>query len=99
LENCFLQNEQKEKVCQICGEVAANFVKTSTGYGDGGATDDDLRLMRRTAPAHVAVKASGGIRNPAPPLACPGLGGTRGGATASKAILDECRARLRSEAG
>ena len=45
-ENCFLNDAQKEQLCRICGEVGADFVKTSTGYGDGGATDDDLRLMR-----------------------------------------------------
>jgi deoxyribose-phosphate aldolase len=99
LENCFLLNEQKEKVCQICGERGADFVKTSTGYGDGGATDDDLRLMRRAAPPQVQLKAAGGIRTLDRLLAVRALGVTRVGATASKAILDECRARLRSEAG
>jgi deoxyribose-phosphate aldolase len=99
LENCFLPNEQKEKVCQICGERGADFVKTSTGYGDGGATDDDLRLMRRAAPPQVQLKAAGGIRTLDRLLAVRALGVTRVGATASKAILDECRARLRSEAG
>ena len=62
-ENCFLQNEHKEELCRICGEVNADFVKTSTGYGATGATDEDLRLMRRCAPAHVRVKAAGGVRN------------------------------------
>jgi deoxyribose-phosphate aldolase len=99
LENCFLPNEHKEKVCQICGEVVADFVKTSTGYGDGGATDDDLRLMRRAAPPHVQVKAAGGIRTLDRLLAVRALGVTRVGATASKAILDECRASLRSKTG
>ncbi len=49
-ENCFLTDEHKEKLCRICGEVRADFVKTSTGYGDTGATDADLKLMRRFAP-------------------------------------------------
>src|SRR5271166_5303529 len=44
-ENCFLHNEHKEQLCRICGEVNADFVKTSTGYGSTGATDEDLKLM------------------------------------------------------
>ena len=62
-ENCFLQDEHKEQLCRICGEVRADFVKTSTGYGDSGATDDDLKLMRRCSPPHVQVKAAGGVRD------------------------------------
>src|SRR5207247_3969868 len=61
-ENCFLQDEHKEKLCNICGEARADFVKTSTGYGSTGATDDDLQLMRRCAPPSVQVKAAGGVR-------------------------------------
>ncbi len=95
LENCFLKNEHKEMLCRICGEVGADFVKTSTGYGDGGATDEDLRLMRRAAPVHVQVKAAGGVRTLDRLLAVRALGVTRVGATATRAILDECRARLR----
>ncbi len=49
-ENCYLNDEQKVRLCQICGEVGADYVKTSTGYGTGGATVEDLRLMRRAAP-------------------------------------------------
>src|SRR5260370_13959486 len=55
-ENCFLADEHKEQLCRICGEVEADFVKTSTGYGSAGATDDDLRLMRRCSPSRVPVK-------------------------------------------
>jgi deoxyribose-phosphate aldolase len=93
-ENCFLADEHKEQVCRICGEVGADFVKTSTGYGDGGAVDDDLRLMRRCSPPHVRIKAAGGVRTLDRLLAVRALGVSRVGATASKAILDECRARL-----
>ena len=93
-ENCFLQMEHKERLCRICGEVGADFVKTSTGYGSTGATDEDLRLMRRCAPPHVQVKAAGGVRTFERLLAVRALGVTRVGATASKAILDECRQRL-----
>jgi deoxyribose-phosphate aldolase len=93
-ENCFLADEHKEALCRICGEVGADFVKTSTGYGDGGATDDDLRLMRRCSPPAVQVKAAGGVRTLDRLLAVRALGVTRVGATATKAILDECKARL-----
>ncbi len=94
-ENCFLANEHKEQLCRICGEVGADFVKTSTGYGAGGASDDDLRLMRRCTPPHVQVKAAGGIRTFDRLLAVRTLGITRVGATATQGILDECRAKLR----
>ena len=93
-ENCFLQAEHKEALCRICAEVGADFVKTSTGYGDGGATDEDLTLMRRCSPPHVRVKAAGGVRTLDRLLAVRALGVTRVGATATKAILDECKARL-----
>ena len=61
-ENCFLQDAHKEKLCEICGAVRADWVKTSTGYGESGATDHDLTLMRKHSPAHVQVKAAGGVR-------------------------------------
>jgi deoxyribose-phosphate aldolase len=93
-ENCFLANEHKEQLCRICGEVGADFVKTSTGYGATGATDDDLRLMRRCSPPRVQVKAAGGVRTFDRLLEVRALGVTRVGATASKAILDTCKERL-----
>ncbi|MCI0641931.1 MAG: deoxyribose-phosphate aldolase [Gemmataceae bacterium] len=93
-ENCFLADEHKETLCKICGDLRADFVKTSTGYGATGATDEDLRLMRRCAPPHVQVKAAGGVRNFDRLLAVREIGVTRVGATASKAILDECKSRL-----
>jgi deoxyribose-phosphate aldolase len=93
-ENCFLQDEHKEMLCRICGEVGADFVKTSTGYGSTGATDEDLKLMRRCSPPHVQVKAAGGVRNFERLLAVRSIGVTRVGATATKAMLDECKAFL-----
>jgi deoxyribose-phosphate aldolase len=92
-ENCFLKDEHKEELCRICADVGADFVKTSTGYGDGGALDEDLRLMRRCSPPQVQIKAAGGIRTLDRLLAVRALGVTRIGATATKAILDECRKR------
>jgi deoxyribose-phosphate aldolase len=96
-ENSFLQDEHKERLCQICGEARADFVKTSTGYGATGATDDDLKLMRRCSPPHVQVKAAGGVRTFERLLAVRALGVTRVGATASKPILDECKAYLEKQ--
>jgi deoxyribose-phosphate aldolase len=93
-ENCFLADEHKEQLCRICGEVGADFVKTSTGYGSTGATDEDLKLMRRCSPPQVQVKAAGGVRTFERLLAVRAIGVTRVGATASKAILDECKAGL-----
>jgi deoxyribose-phosphate aldolase len=90
-ENCYLQDEHKEQLCRICGEVGADFVKTATGYGDSGATDHDLALMRRCSPPQVQVKAAGGVKNFDRVLAVRALGVTRIGATATKAILDECK--------
>jgi len=65
-ENCFLNREHKIKLCEICGELGADWVKTSTGYGSGGATIEDLKLMREHSPDHVQVKAAGGIRDRQP---------------------------------
>jgi deoxyribose-phosphate aldolase len=93
-ENCFLQDFHKEKLCGICGEARADFVKTSTGYGDKGATDEDLRLMRRHSPPHVQVKAAGGVRTFERLVAVREIGVTRVGATATKAILDEAKRQL-----
>jgi deoxyribose-phosphate aldolase len=95
-ENCFLAAEHKERLCHICGEARADFVKTSTGYGSTGATDDDLKLMRRCAPPDVQVKAAGGVRTFERLLAVRSIGVTRVGATATKAILDECKAVLKA---
>jgi deoxyribose-phosphate aldolase len=94
-ENCFLKDEHKIQLCKICGEIRADFVKTSTGYGDSGATDHDLALMRKHSPPHVQVKAAGGVKSYDRVLAVRALGVTRIGASVTKAILDECRERLK----
>jgi deoxyribose-phosphate aldolase len=93
-ENCFLKDEHKEMLCKICGDVRADWVKTSTGYGETGATDHDLALMRRCSPPHVQVKAAGGVRTFDRLLAVRAIGVTRVGATASAPILDEAKKRL-----
>ena len=80
-ENCYLSPAQIIRLCQICGEVKADFVKTSTGYGTGGATRDDLILMRRHAPPHVKLKAAGGVRTLDGMIEVVGLGCDRVGAS------------------
>lgn len=93
-ENCYLNDEQKIRLCEICSELGADWVKTSTGYGTGGATIDDLKLMRRHAADHVQVKAAGGIRDMDALLEVRALGVTRVGASRTAEMLDECRRRL-----
>ncbi len=93
-ENCYLSDDQKIRLCEICGELSADWVKTSTGYGSGGATTEDLRLMRRHAPGHVQVKAAGGVRDLETLLRVRELGVSRVGASRTKEMLDECRRRL-----
>lgn len=93
-ENCYLNDAQKIRLCEICGELNADWVKTSTGYGAGGATHEDLKLMRAHSPAHVQVKAAGGVRTLDALLAVRALGVTRCGATRTADMLDECKKRL-----
>jgi deoxyribose-phosphate aldolase len=93
-ENCYLQDAHKIQLCKICGEVGADWVKTSTGYGTGGATFDDLRLMRKHAPPSVQVKAAGGVHSLDKLLEVRALGVTRVGASRTVEILDEVTRRL-----
>lgn len=93
-ENCFLSDAEKIRLCEICGELRADWVKTSTGYGTGGATHDDLRLMREHSPPHVRVKAAGGVRDLDALLAVRAIGVTRVGCTRTVEVLDECKRRL-----
>jgi len=92
-ENCFLEDSHKIRLCEICGELGAEWVKTSTGYGTGGATHEDLKLMRKHSPAQVQVKAAGGVRTLDALLAVREIGVSRAGATATKVILDEFKVR------
>jgi deoxyribose-phosphate aldolase len=93
-ENCYLSDPQKIRLCEICGELRADWVKTSTGYGTGGATMEDLALMRRHSPPYVQVKAAGGVRDLDALLQVRALGVTRVGATRTATMLDECKRRL-----
>lgn len=93
-ENCYLKDEHKIRLCEICGELKADWVKTSTGYGSGGATIADLSLMRQHSPPGTQVKAAGGVRDFTTVLQVKQLGVTRCGASRTKEILDECRKQL-----
>ena len=93
-ENCYLNDQQKTRLCEICTELKADWVKTSTGYGTGGATLDDLKLMREKAGSHVQVKAAGGVRDLETLLAVRELGVTRCGASRTSEMLNEARKQL-----
>jgi deoxyribose-phosphate aldolase len=93
LENCYLTDELKREGCRIAERAGADFVKTSTGFGPGGATFADLRLMRASVSPRVRVKAAGGIRELETALLVREAGGARFGCTATEAIMEECRRR------
>ena len=93
-ENCYLNDGQKIRLCEICGELKADWVKTSTGYGSGGATLEDLALMRKHSPPGVQIKAAGGIRDFDMLLRVREMGVTRVGASRTASMLEEARRRL-----
>lgn len=88
-ENCYLEEDHKIRLCQICSEAGADFVKTSTGFGTGGATEDDIKLMVKAVSGDVQVKASGGIRDLQRFLLMRDLGATRIGTSSTAVIIDE----------
>jgi deoxyribose-phosphate aldolase len=92
LETALLTDEQKELACRISKEAGAHFVKTSTGFGPGGATVHDVALMRRVVGPDVGVKASGGIRTLDDFRAMIAAGASRVGASASVAIVKAAEA-------
>jgi len=87
LETCLLTNEEKVRACHLVLDSGAQFVKTSTGFSTGGATMDDVRLMRATVGPKFGVKASGGIRDYAAAVAMIEAGATRLGTSNGVAIL------------
>jgi deoxyribose-phosphate aldolase len=89
LETCLLTEEEKIMCCNICKEAKADFVKTSTGFSTGGATVEDIRLMRSIVKPYLGVKASGGIRDYKTAKAMVDAGAGRIGASASVAITGE----------
>jgi deoxyribose-phosphate aldolase len=97
LENAYLTDEQKVRACKLSEEAGADWVKTSTGFAPGGATIEDLKLMRASVSEAVQVKAAGGVRTLDAILAVIEAGVTRCGATATAAILDEFERRKHAE--
>ncbi len=93
LENHYLTSELKEIGCKLAGQAGADFVKTSTGFAETGATLEDLQLMRKSVSGKVQVKAAGGIRSLDMALKVRQIGATRFGATRTEAIMQECRKR------
>lgn len=87
LETCYLNDEEKLRVCKLASDSGAHFVKTSTGFGDHGATVEDVKLMRDAVKDKLGVKASGGIRDTATALAMLEAGANRLGTSASVAIV------------
>ena len=98
-ENAYLTDDEKIRACRLSEAAGADFVKTSTGFAPGGATHDDLRLMRANTSPHIQVKAAGGVRTLDALLEVMALGTTRIGATATKAIIDDFRARKAGTTG
>ena len=88
IETCYLTDEQKRTACQLALDAGADFVKTSTGFGAGGATAQDVALMRSVVGDRMKVKASGGIRTYADAMAMVRESADRLGVSASLAILE-----------
>lgn len=93
-ENCYLEDQHKIRLCEISCAAGADWVKTSTGFGTGGATIEDLTLMLQNTTAPTEVKAAGGVRDLAKLLEVRQLGVTRVGASATAQILDDARQQL-----
>jgi deoxyribose-phosphate aldolase len=93
-ETCYLTKELIKKACELSEDVGADFVETSTGFSSGGATVEDVVLMRSCCSSKIQVKASGSICTLDAVLAFRKAGCSRFGTTAAKAILDECNKRV-----
>lgn len=90
IEACFLTDEEKIEACKIIADAGANFVKTSTGFAEGGARVEDVRLLRQHTPKTMGVKASGGIRDFKTTLAMIEAGATRIGTSTGPSIIEGC---------
>lgn len=88
-ENCYLTDDEKRKVAEIAKEVKPDFIKTSTGFGTGGAAVEDVKLMKSVVGDEVKVKAAGGIRDLKTALAMIEAGAERLGTSAGVAIVEE----------
>ncbi len=90
-ENCYLSEDEIIEACKICNEAGVDFVKTSTGYGTGGAEDKDIKLMRKYADRGIQIKAAGGVRTLERAIEIKELGCTRFGCTATVGILERLK--------
>jgi deoxyribose-phosphate aldolase len=88
IETCLLTDEEKVKACQASMNAGVDFVKTSTGFSTGGATPEDVALMRKTVGPDMGVKASGGVRSLADAQAMIEAGATRLGCSSGVAIME-----------
>jgi len=93
-ENAYLDDASKIRLCEMCGDLRVDWVKTSTGYAPSGATFPDLELMRKHSPPSVQVKAAGGIRDLDAMLKVRDIGVSRVGATRTQSMLEESRKLL-----
>ncbi len=93
-ENCYLTKDEIRHMAEIARKVGPDFIKTSTGFGTGGATVEDVRLMKEAVGPKVAVKAAGGIRSLDALLAMAQAGATRFGTSAGVTIMQQAQARL-----
>lgn len=89
LETCLLSNEEKVRIAKIAKKIGAAYVKTSTGFSTGGATVEDIKLLRKTVGKKIGVKASGGIRDYKTALAMIEAGANRIGTSAGVMIMQE----------
>lgn len=96
IETCYLTREEKIAACRAAVEAGAAFVKTSTGFGTGGATVEDVRLMKETVGDAALVKASGGIKTYEDAVAMLEAGASRIGASAGVAIMHEAETLLQN---
>ncbi|MGL5717456.1 MAG: deoxyribose-phosphate aldolase [Paraclostridium sp.] len=87
IETCYLTDEEKQIACELAVKAGTDFVKTSTGFGTGGSTQEDIKLMRDVVGSTIGVKASGGVRNLNDANAVINAGASRIGASASVAIV------------
>jgi deoxyribose-phosphate aldolase len=89
IETCYLTDAEKARACEAAAKAGARFVKTSTGFGTGGASAEDVKLMRKATGGKLQVKASGGIRSYHDAILMLDAGADRIGASSSVAIVSE----------
>ena len=94
IETCYLTDEEKKRACELAKKAGADFVKTSTGFGTGGATIHDVKLMRETVGEDMGVKAAGGIHHFEDAVAMIDAGADRIGTSASIQIMKELEREL-----